>query len=292
MASPQIAPAAPPVAESAQPDCADATAASPLPPAKTPWWRHRRLVSAVVPLLLLAAWWLATDGTRFFSENQLPPPRQVWTVVRDLAASGDLTRHLVASVRRVGLGFAVGAVAALVLGTGVGLSRTFEWLADPTLQALRNVPSLAWVPFLLLWLGIDETPKITLIAIGSFFPVYLNLVSGIRQADRKLVEVGAIFGLSRGAQIGQIFLPAASPYILAGLRIGAGQAWLFLVAAELIASTRGLGFMLIDGQNNLRPDIMVVGILTLALLGKTTDSLLRLVEKRWLVWADTFEGKK
>jgi sulfonate transport system permease protein len=208
-----------------------------------------------------------------------------------LCAEGDFSRHLFASLRRVGIGFSLGASSALFLGLTVGLSRTIERTIDPTLQALRNVPSLAWVPFLLLWLGIDETPKITLIAIGSFFPVYLNVVSGVRQVDRKLVEVGRIFGLGPIELIVRIFLPAATPYALAGLRIGAGQAWLFLVAAELIASTRGLGFMLIDGQNNLRPDIMLVGILTLALLGKLTDGFLRVLERRLLVWADTFESK-
>ncbi len=244
-----------------------------------------------MPALLFTLWWLATDVWHLFLANQLPSPRQVWSALLELSGEGDYTRHLGASLRRVGIGFSLGASAALVIGFAVGLSHTIERLLDPTLQALRNVPSLAWVPFLLLWLGIDETPKITLIAIGSFFPVYLNLVTGVRQVDRKLIEVGHIFGLGKLALVWRIFLPAATPYALAGLRIGAGQAWLFLVAAELIASTRGLGFMLIDGQNNLRPDIMLVGILTLALLGKATDGLLRLVERRLLVWSDTFEAK-
>jgi sulfonate transport system permease protein len=148
------------------------------------------------------------------------------------------------------------------------------------------------VPFLLLWLGIDESPKITLIAIGAFFPVYINLVSGIRQVDRKLVEVGEIFVLNSRERVIEIFLPAAAPYAMTGLRIGLGQAWLFLVAAELIASTRGLGFLLIDGQNNLRPDLMLVSILTLALLGKSADSLLRLLEGKLLGWSDTFGERR
>ncbi|MFT3828120.1 MAG: ABC transporter permease [Opitutaceae bacterium] len=268
------------------------TTTSDSPP--TPFLQRRAArwsLGFAVPALLFALWWLTTDVWHLFLANQLPPPRHVWAAVRELSAEGDFTRHLLASLRRVSLGFSVGASAAIAVGLVVGLSRTAERLLDPTLQALRNVPSLAWVPFLLLWLGIDETPKITLIAIGSFFPVYLNLVSGIRQVDCKLVEVGHIFGLGRLELVGRIFLPAATPFALAGLRIGLGQAWLFLVAAELIASTRGLGFMLIDGQNNLRPDIMLVGILTLALLGKLTDGLLRQIERRLLVWADTFEAK-
>jgi sulfonate transport system permease protein len=250
----------------------------------------KHLLGLVVPAALVAAWWLSTDVYHLFSDNQLPPLRQLWAAAREVVGSGDYSRHLLASSRRVGIGFSLGAGAAIILGVLVGLSGLVERLLDPTLQALRSVPSLAWVPFLLLWLGIDEVPKITLIAIGAFFPIYVNLVTGIRQVDRKLLEVGAVFGLSRAALVFRIFLPAASPFALAGLRIGVGQAWLFLVAAELIASTRGLGFMLIDGQNNLRPDIMLIGILSLALLGKASDSLLRVAERRWLVWADTYRG--
>jgi sulfonate transport system permease protein len=215
----------------------------------------------------------------------------VLSTAGELLVSGDLWRHISASIARVLVGFAIGAAIAIVAGTAVGLSKTAEQLLDPTLQALRNIPSLAWVPFLLLWLGIDEAPKITLIAIGAFFPVYLNLISGIRQADRKLVEVGYVFGLRNMELVRQIILPSSMPYLLAGLRIGFGQAWLFLVAAELIASTRGLGFMLIDGQNSARPDIMLVSIIVLALLGKLSDSLLRVVERRALSWSDTFGGK-
>ena len=244
-----------------------------------------------MPAMLLAAWWWSTAVAHFFTENQLPPPQRLVSAMRELTRQGDYSRHLFASLGRVGLGFGAGAAIGLVLGTLVGLSKTLERLLDPLLQGLRSVPSLAWVPFLLLWLGIDESPKITLIAIGAFFPVYINLVSGIRQVDRKLVEVGEIFGLRAYGLVAEIFLPAAAPYALTGLRIGLGQAWLFLVAAELIASTRGLGFLLIDGQNNLRPDLMLVSILTLALLGKSADSLLRILERRLLGWSDTYGGR-
>ncbi len=251
----------------------------------------RRWLGLAVPVALVLIWFLATDVLRIFLPNQLPSPGQTLRTALEMTASGDLFRHVGASIGRVVFGFAIGAAIALVAGTLVGLSRSVEVLIDPTLQALRNVPSLAWVPFLLLWLGIDEAPKITLIAIGAFFPVYLNLVSGIRQADRKLVEVGYVFGFRGPELVRRIVLPSASPYLLAGLRIGFGQAWLFLVAAELIASTRGLGFMLIDGQNSARPDIMLVSIIVLALLGKLSDSALRIVERRALHWGDTFTGR-
>jgi len=256
--------------------------------------RLRRRASAwqalVVPLVLLAGWFATTSLTRVFLPHQLPSPWQVVVTAAELARGGELSRHVGASAARIAAGFALGAGVALILGTLVGLSRTAERMLDPTLQVVRNVPSLAWVPFLLLWMGIDEAPKVALIAIGGFFPVYLNLVAGIRQTDRKLIEVGYVFGLTRLELVRRIILPSALPYLLAGLRIGLGQSWLFLVAAELIASTRGLGYLLIDGQSTARPDLMLVGILVLAGLGKLSDAVLRRVERRALRWTDGFDG--
>jgi sulfonate transport system permease protein len=243
-------------------------------------------LAIAVPLALLGMWLLLTEITGIFRPNQLPAPLQVLRTAGELLAGGELFRHIGSSALRVLLGFAFGASAALLVGAGVGVSHTLEHALDPTLQALRSIPSLAWVPFLLLWLGIDEAPKLTLIAIGAFFPVYVNLVSGIRQVDRKLVEVGQVFGLNVRQRVLKIVLPASLPFLLAGLRIGLGQGWLFLVAAELIASTRGLGFLLIDGQNSARPDIMLVSIVSLAILGKLSDGLLHSIEKRALSWTD------
>lgn len=249
-------------------------------------WHARPWLAGALPLAIAGAWLVATSVTHRFPPHQLPSPAQVAATAWQLASGGALARHVLASVGRVAAGFALGGSVAVVLGTLVGLSRTAEAVLDPTLQLARNVPSLAWVPFLLLWLGIDEAPKIVLIAIGAAFPVYLNLVAGIRQVDPALREVGQVFGLTRGELIGRIVLPAAAPYLLTGARIGIGQSWLFLVAAELIASTRGLGFLLIDGENTARPDIMLVGILILAILGKLSDSALRRVA-RWVVpWAE------
>jgi sulfonate transport system permease protein len=253
-------------------------------------WRAPPWPALIVPLGLLAAWFATTSIGHVFPPHQLPSPGQVASTARALLADGELVRHVAASLGRVLAGFACGAAAAIAVAICVGLSRLAEQLLDPTLQVLRNVPSLAWVPFLLLWLGIDEAPKLTLIAIGAFFPVYLNLVAGIRQTDRKLIEVGYVFGLGRAALVRRIILPSARPYLWTGLRVALGQAWLFLVAAELIASTRGLGYLLIDGQNTARPDVMLVSILVLALLGKLSDGVLRRLERRALHWTDGFGG--
>jgi sulfonate transport system permease protein len=243
----------------------------------------------VVPLLLLLLWQLVVE-LGIYSRGQLPAPVDVVAAVRELHERDKLFLNIGVSAQRVAFGFAWGAAIALVFGLAVGVSRSFEDLVSPTLQAIRAVPSLAWVPLLILWLGIGEEPKITLVAIGAFFPIYTNLVAGIRQIDRKLVEVGRAYGLRGLALVRGIMLPASLPSLFTGLRLGLAQAWLFLVAAELIASSRGLGFLLTDSANTSRVDITVLSIILLALLGKTTDWLLQIVERRILRWSDTFQG--
>jgi sulfonate transport system permease protein len=258
--------------------------------------RGRRLPSLrwveawLLPALLLLFWTLATSVFRWFGPSQLPSPALVIAALRDLLVSRELEPHLAASVGRIVVGFGAGATAGTLLATAVGLSRTVQRLLDPTLQAARAIPALAWVPFLLLWLGIGEVPKIVLIAIGAFFPVYVNAASGIRNVDRRLLEVGRLHGLKGARFARHIVLPAAAPALLTGLRLGLGQAWLFLVAAELIAATRGLGFLLVDGQNSSRADLMVVSIVLLALLGKLADHAVRGVERRLLSWSDGFRA--
>jgi sulfonate transport system permease protein len=170
------------------------------------------------------------------------------------------------------------------------LSREAEAYLEPTFAGLRSIPSLAWVPLLLLWLGIDETSKVVLIAIGAFFPVYLNGVAAIRNIDRKLVEVGHMYGFNRRRLVRRILLPAALPGLFTGLRSGMSLAWMFLVAAELIAATKGLGYLLSDGRETSRPDIVLAAIIVLALLGKLSDGMLAGLEKRFLAWRDTFNG--
>jgi len=221
----------------------------------------------------------------------LPAPSELAQTLAELARGGELAAHIGISVARVLAGFVIGSMLALLLGALVGLNRRAEALLDPTLQALRAIPSLAWVPLLLLWLGIDELPKITLIAIGAFFPVYLGITSGIRDVDRKLVEVGAMAGLGRIAQVRRIFLPASLPALMTGLRGGLGLAWMFLVAAELIASTRGLGYLLSDGRETSRADVVLASIVLLALLGKLGDSVLQTIERRALAWRDTHDQR-
>lgn len=235
----------------------------------------------VVPLLIVLAWHLLAASGRF-SPSQLPAPGTVLAAFGELIGRGELWQHVAISVQRVLLGFAAGAGAALVLGGLVGLSARASALLAPTIQALRAVPSLAWVPLLLLWLGIGETPKITLVAIGAFFPVYTTIAAALGHVDHRLVEVGRAYGRSGLRLFLSVQLPAIAPGALSGLRLGLAQGWLFLVAAELIASSIGLGFLLIDSQNTGRTDVLLLAIVLLALLGKATDAVLGIAERRLL----------
>nr|WP_230684762.1 ABC transporter permease [Cellulomonas sp. JZ18] len=236
---------------------------------------------ALLPLLLLAVWHAVTAGG-LVPPYQLPAPASVWDAALDLLARGQLQTHVAISVQRVLIGFVTGAAVGLVLGSLVGLSRAADVLLAPLLGAVRAVPSLAWVPLLILWLKIGEESKVTLIAIGAFFPVYTTVAAALRHVDPHLVEAGRAFGL-RGVRLLQtVQLPAVLPSVLSGLRLALAQAWLFLVAAELIASSMGLGFLLNDSQYSGRVDRILLAIVLLALLGKLSDSLVALGERALL----------
>jgi sulfonate transport system permease protein len=236
-------------------------------------------LGVLVPLAVLAAWQLAT-AAEMFTPSQLPQPLSVLSALGELVRRGELWQHIAISVQRVLIGFGAGAVAGLAGGVLVGLYRPVRRLLAPSIAALRAVPSLAWVPLLVLWLGIGEGPKIVLVAIGAFFPVYTTVSSALAHVDPHLVEAGRAYGLRGLELLTRIQLPSAAPAVFAGLRLGLAQGWLFLVAAELIASSKGLGFLLIDSQNTGRTDILLLAILLLALFGKTADAVLGLVERR------------
>jgi len=256
----------------------------------TLWQRYRTpLKGLVVPAAIIVLLEVIVR-IGWLPAYQMPAPSEIVLTLRDLA-DGALWKHISASLLRVLSGFVIGASLALVFAAWVGLSREAEAYLEPTFAGLRSIPSLAWVPLLLLWLGIGETSKIVLIAIGAFFPVYLNGVAAIRGIDRKLVEVGQMYGLSRYRLTRRILLPAALPGLFTGLRSGMSLSWMFLVAAELIAATKGLGYLLSDGRETSRPDIVLAAIIVLATLGKLSDGLLANLEKRFLTWRDTFNGQ-
>ena len=239
----------------------------------------RMAKGAVLPLILLALWQLTTS-LGLFTVVQLPSPSMVVAAALELIERGSLGQYVAVSTQRVLAGFAIGASLGLFLGAVTGLGRSWDTFLGSTLGGIRAVPSLAWVPLLILWLKIGEESKITLIAIGSFFPVYTTVSSALRHVDRQLVEVGRAFGLRGVPLFTTVQLPAVLPSVISGLRLALAQSCLFLVAAELIASSSGLGFLLVDSQNNGRVDRILLAIILLAVLGKTTDSLIGVFE-RW-----------
>lgn len=251
--------------------------------------RVPRWLGAVLPVAVLCLLELSVQ-IGAVPAHLLPPPSEIARTLADLARNG-LGTHVLASSVRVCIGFAIGAALAVACGMLVGLNRRAEALLDPSFQALRAIPSLAWVPLLLLWLGIDEASKITLIAIGAFFPVYMGVASGCRDVDRKLVEVAEMAGLTSVPLVRRVLLPAALPAVLTGLRNGLSLAWMFMVAAELIAASRGLGYLLTDGRETGRADIVLAAIVLLALLGKLTDTGMQRLESRWLSWRDTLDTR-
>ncbi len=242
------------------------------------------LGGAIVPLSVLAIWQLiASSG--LVPEYRLPSPASVVLAGIDLAERGELGIHVAISTQRVMLGFVFGSLVGLVVASIVGLSKIGNIVLSPTLGGLRAVPSLAWVPLLVLYLGINEDQKVTLIAIGAFFPVYTTVSAALRHVDPQFVEAGRAFGFRGTRLLGTVQLPAVVPSVISALRLALAQSWLFLVAGELLGASMGLGFLLNDSQNNGRIDRLFLTIILLAILGKLTDSIVGLLEKfllkRW-----------
>ncbi len=246
-----------------------------------------RLKGLLLPFVLLLVW-EGLARAEAIPAYLLPAPSAVFAELAALWRSGDLLAHILVTVWRVALGFAVGAAAATLLGALTGGSRLLRELLDPTIQALKAVPSLAWVPLFILWFGIFETSKVLLIAVGVFFPIYLNLMTGILGTDRKLVEVARVCGLSRLDLVRRILVPATLPSYLTGLRSGLALGWMFVIAAELMGASKGLGFLMIDGQMTGRPAIIIGALILFALAGKASDALIEAASRRLLAWQDGY----
>lgn len=219
----------------------------------------------------------------------LPPPSRVFATLWELAASGELATHVAATLWRVLMGFGLGALVGMLFGALTGASPMARRLLDPTLQALRAIPSLAWVPLFILWLGIFESSKIALIATGVFFPVYLGVMAAIANVDRKIVEVGRAFRLSRVSLVRRVLLPAILPDFIVALRSGLGLGFMFVVAAEIMGASEGLGYLLVDGQQLGKPDQILAAIIAFAVIGKLCDWLIVVASKPFLAWQDTHQ---
>ncbi|EPY00161.1 ABC transporter permease [Magnetospirillum fulvum] len=248
----------------------------------------RQLIGFILPVGLALTWEVLV-ALKWADGRLLPTPSKVIATLVGLAQSGDLGNHILATLQRVALGFSFGVIAGTLFGAISGYWTLARRVIDPTLQALRNIPSIAWVPLFILWFGIFETSKVILIAVGVFFPIYLSLSGAILGVDRKLVEVGRIFRFSHREMITRILLPATLPTYVIALRSGLGLGWMFVVAAEFMGAEQGLGFLLIDGQQTGRPAVILASITAFALLGKLTDWLLASASARFLTWQDSFK---
>ncbi|MCC8684910.1 aliphatic sulfonate ABC transporter permease SsuC [Xanthomonas campestris pv. raphani] len=247
---------------------------------------HEAVVPWLLPVTVVVAWQLAATWG-WLPQRILPAPDAVLRAAVALVRSGELWQHLAISGWRAAVGLAIGGSIGLALGLLTGVSRVAERLLDSSLQMLRNVPHLALIPLVILWFGIDEGAKLFLVALGTFFPIYLNTYHGIRSVAPALVEMARNYGV-RGPQLFvDVLLPGALPSILVGLRFALGLMWLTLIVAETISASSGIGYLATNAREFLQTDVVVVAIVLYALLGKLADLAARGLEAWWLGWHPT-----
>lgn len=246
------------------------------------WW-----LSWAVPFILVILWEIAAR-TGIIDLKVLPSPSRVAETAWGLVKTGELFVHLGVSLLRALIGFMIGGSIGFALGVGVGFSPLAQALLDRSIQVLRAVPFLAMLPLVIVWFGVGETAKIFLVALAVLFPIYINTVLGIRQIDPKLMELGKVVGLSWPGVVHRIILPGAMPSILTGVRYALAHAWLALVIAETLATTKGIGFLAMDAREFLQTDIILLTIVIYAVIGVVADALTRALETRLLAWHPNF----
>ena len=252
---------------------------------KLPIWFKGLVLPAVVIVV-----WQTISMLGYVADTVLPSPLLIVQSFISLLMSGELFEHLGISIFRAFVGFLLGAGIGLSLGLIVGFSKRSEGYVDPTMQMLRTIPSLAVTPLFILWFGFDELSKILLIAFASFFPIYVNTFNGIRSVDAKLFDVARVLEFSKRKQLTRLIFPASLSSILLGLRLSLGAAWLSLVVAELMGSSSGVGYLIMDARQFSQTEKVFVGIIIFGIVGKLTDSFVKLLEKRLLKWRNNFEG--
>jgi sulfonate transport system permease protein len=265
------------------PDATAADATATAPAGRTRPRRRLRWQRAVSPIAILVLWEAAARGG-LLSPEKLPAPSTVLRTGWRLTADGTLGAHLLDSLTRAAVGLLIGGVLALVLGTVAGLLRAGDDAIDPPVQMARMLPHLALVPLLIIWVGIGESMKITLVALGVFFPLYFNTYAGIRDIDERLVEAARTCGLGAWGRIRHVILPGALPSLFLGLRLAIGAAWLSLVVGEQTNTQNGIGFLMMEAREFSQTDVVVLGLFVYAALGLLSDLLLRVLERRALSW--------
>ena len=237
----------------------------------------------VLPLSIVLAW-EAVCRAGLVNSYAMPSPEAVVKTAVDSIRDGSLWGHILASFFRVHEGFMLAAAFGLVLGILMGLSKRAEHFFEVTVQILKPIPPIAWIPLAILWFGIGEQSKLFIIILGAFFPILLNTISGIHNLDPRYLELAEVYEVSRKRLITRIILPGAMPEVLTGIRVGLGNAWVCVVAAEMIAASQGIGYMLSNGRSMSRPDIVILGMLLIGIIGKVVDDLLKLVFSKLIEW--------
>lgn len=241
------------------------------------------IVAAVIPVLVLVLWQIQyVRGV--LNTNILASPKAVVTKFQEMLATGELWKNILASAARVVKGYLIGAFLGFFLGALNGLFKSVNRALVAVIAIMRPVPPIALIPFLILWLGIGEASKITIIAIGSFWPVLLNTMQGIQDTDPKLLEVASAFGKNRVVVLFQIILPSAVPSIFTGLRLGISQAWTCVVTAEMIAASAGVGYVIQYARELVQPDLLLVGIITIGIIGLLIDLIVIFLQKKIVYW--------
>jgi len=249
----------------------------------------QRLLPWLVPVALIALWQFSSSQG-WLSTRVLPAPVDVIKAAWTLTESGELWKHVKVSAARALSGLAIGGGLGLLLGLLTGSVRWVETLLDSSIQMVRNIPALAMIPLVILWFGIDESAKLFLIAVSVFFPIYLNTFHGIRNVDPGLIEMGRTYGLNRWQLYTQVILPGALSSILVGLRFSLGLMWVILIVAETISAQAGIGYLTMNAREFLQTDIVLVGILLYAILGKLADLFARGLEHYWLRWHPGYQS--
>ncbi|MGN4149578.1 aliphatic sulfonate ABC transporter permease SsuC [Burkholderia gladioli] len=248
----------------------------------------RAIAPWLVPIGLIVAWELAAR-TGALSTRVLPEPLAVVRAAWSLIESGDMWANVKVSTWRALVGFAIGGGVGLVLGLATGLSKAAEVALDSTIQMIRNIPALAMIPLVILWFGIDEKAKLFLVSLGVFFPIYINTYHGIRSVDANLIEMAKSYGVKGFALYRDVILPGALPSILVGVRFALGLMWVMLIVAETISAQSGIGYMTMNAREFLQTDVVVVGILLYAILGKLADVLAKWLERATLRWHPAYQ---
>ncbi len=248
----------------------------------------RAIAPWLVPIGLVVAWELAAR-TGALSTRVLPEPVAVLRAAWQLIQSGDMWANVKVSTWRALVGFAIGGGVGLVLGLATGISKAAEVALDSTIQMIRNIPALAMIPLVILWFGIDEKAKLFLVALGVFFPIYINTYHGIRSVDTNLIEMARSYGVKGFALYRDVILPGALPSILVGVRFALGLMWVMLIVAETISAQSGIGYMTMNAREFLQTDVVVVGILLYAILGKLADVLAKWLERATLRWHPAYQ---